>query len=114
MVKINGHIPERGDILRLEFNPRTGSEQSGFRPAVVISPAAYNRVSNIILVCPITSRKKGWPFEVELPNQLQTYGVVLVDQVRAVDCNARDARFVEQVPSECTDEILARLETLVS
>lgn len=114
MVKINGRIPERGDILRLEFNPRTGSEQAGFRPAVVISPVAYNRISRVILVCPITSCKKGWPFEVELPKQLQTHGVVLVDQLRAVDCNARSARFVEQVPSEFVNEILARLETLVS
>ncbi len=114
MVKLNSRIPERGDILRLEFNPRTGSEQAGFRPAIVISPAAYNQISKIILVCPITSRKKGWPFEVELPSQLQTHGVILVDQLKAVDCIARGARFVERVPSEFMNEILARLETLVS
>lgn len=114
MVRINGRIPERGDILRLEFNPRTGSEQAGFRPAIVISPVAYNRISALILVCPITSRQKGWPFEIKLPNRLQTHGVILVDQIKAVDCNARDARFVEQVSSEFMDEVLARLETLVS
>ncbi|NEP63013.1 MAG: mRNA-degrading endonuclease [Symploca sp. SIO2G7] len=114
MVKINGRTPERGDILRLEFNPRTGSEQAGFRPAIVISPAAYNRISTRILVCPITSRQQGWPFEVKLPNQLQTHGVVLVDQLKAVDCHVRGARFVETVSVELMNEILARLETLIS
>jgi mRNA interferase MazF len=114
LVTIDGRIPARGDIIRLEFNPRTGSEQAGYRPAIVISPSAYNRISKIILVCPITSRQKGWPFEVELPEQLQTHGVVLVDQLKAVDCSARQARFVEQVSSEFMDELLGRLETLVT
>ena len=77
MVKINGRIPSRGDIIRLELNPRTGSEQAGYRPAIIISPLDYNRISKIVLVCPITSQKKGWPFEVELPAPMQTYGVVL-------------------------------------
>lgn len=114
MVKINNRIPNRGDIIRLELNPRTGSEQAGYRPAIIISPTAYNRISKIVLVCPITSRQKGWPFEVELPAQLQTSGVVLVDQLRAVDCSARLAVFVEEAPSEFVNEVLALLETLVT
>lgn len=114
MVKINGRIPSRGDIIRLELNPRTGREQAGYRPAIIISPLAYNRISKIVLVCPITSRRKGWPFEVELPAQMQTHGVVLVDQLRAVDCSARVADFVEKTPPEFVDEVLARLEPLVT
>jgi mRNA interferase MazF len=113
LVTINNRIPNRGDIIRLQFNPRTGSEQAGYRPAIIISPFAYNRISKIILVCPITSRKKGWPFEVELPQQLQTHGVVLVDQIRAVDCTARSAVFVEKAPSDFVDEVLALLEPLI-
>ena len=111
---INGRVPERGDIIKLELNPRTGSEQAGYRPAIIISPLTYNQISKIVLICPITSQKKGWPFEVELPAQSQTYGVVLVDQLRAVDCIARKAVFVEKAPSELIDEILARLEPLLS
>ncbi len=111
---IDGRVPERGDIIQLELNPRTGSEQAGYRPAIIISPLAYNRISKIVLICPITSQKKGWPFEVELPAQSQTYGVVLVDQLRAVDYIARKAVFVEQAPPELIDEILARLEPLLS
>ncbi|MEM9161763.1 MAG: type II toxin-antitoxin system PemK/MazF family toxin [Cyanobacteria bacterium P01_F01_bin.4] len=114
MVKIDGRIPERGDILQLELNPRTGSEQAGYRPAIVISPFAYNRVSRIVLVCPITSRQKGWPFEVSLPSGLQTYGVILVDQLRAVDHKARGARFIEKASSELIDEVLGKLESLVA
>lgn len=113
MVKINGTVPKRGDIIVLELNPRTGSEQSGYRPALIISPEAYNRLSNLTLICPITSRKKGWPFEVVLPSSLKTQGVILVDQIRAVDCQARKAKIVEQVPIETLNEVLARLEPLV-
>lgn len=114
MVKIDGTIPERGDIIQLQLNPRTGSEHAGNRPAIVISPLDYNRISKIILVCPITGRKKGWPFELELPAQMQIHGVVLVDQLRAVDCSARGASFVEKATPELIDEVLARLEPLVT
>lgn len=114
MVKIEGRTPERGDIIRLQLDPRTGSEQAGYRPAIVISPAAYNQISKLILVCPITSRQKGWPFEVELPEQLQTFGVILSDQLRTVDCSAREARFVEKSSLELIDEVLAKVDSLVS
>lgn len=114
MVKINNCIPKRGDIIKLELNPRTGSEQAGYRPAIIISPALYNKISKILLVCPITSRKKGWPFEVELPEEMKTHGFVLVDQIRAVDCSARAAIFIEQSPIELIEEVLARLNSLVS
>lgn len=114
MVEIQGRIPKRGEIIRLQLNPRTGSEQSGYRPAMVISPSAYNRISKLILICPITSRQKGWPFEVQLPDRLQTFGVILADQLRTVDCSAREARFVEQAGLEFIDEVLARIGTLVS
>ncbi|WP_069790882.1 type II toxin-antitoxin system PemK/MazF family toxin (plasmid) [Cyanobacterium sp. IPPAS B-1200] len=113
MVKIDNRIPQRGDIVKLELNPRTGSEQSGYRPALVISPIAYNQISKIILICPITSRKKGWVFEVKLPSEMQTHGVVLVDQIRAVDCVARQTTFVEESPPSLIDEVLAKLETLI-
>ncbi|MBF2055650.1 MAG: type II toxin-antitoxin system PemK/MazF family toxin [Cyanobacterium sp. T60_A2020_053] len=114
MVKINNHILQLGDIIKLELNPRTGSEQSGYRPAFVVSPVAYNQVSKIILICPITSRQKGWGFEVPLPPKMKTHGVILVDQIRAVDCIARQTTFVEKSPLSLIDEILAKLAPLVS
>lgn len=114
MVKINGVVPERGDIIRLQLNPQSGSEQAGYRPAIVISTAEYNRISKLILVCPITSRRKGWPFEVELSPQMQINGVVLVDQVKSLDCTSRSPVFVEKAPAEIVDDVLARLNPLVS
>ncbi|ACK65266.1 transcriptional modulator of MazE/toxin, MazF [Rippkaea orientalis PCC 8801] len=114
MVTIGDRVPERGDIIRLELNPPTGSEQAGYRPALIISPVAYNRISKLILICPITSRQKGWPFEVLLPPSLQTYGVVLVDQIRSIDCQARKADFVEILPADVMDEVLAKLEPLLT
>ena len=114
MVEIQGRVPERGDLIRLQLDPRTGSEQAGYRPAIVISPFAYNQISKLILVCPITSRQKGWPFEVQLPEQLTTFGVVLADQLRTVDCRARQASLMEKAPLELIDEVLARIGTLIS
>jgi len=114
LVKISGFVPDRGDIIKLQFNPQSGSEQAGYRPAIVISPSEYNQISKLIVVCPITSRKKGWPFEVELASQMQTKGVVLVDQVKSIDCQSRGAVFVEKAPFEVVDEVLARLEALTA
>ncbi|MEO0455157.1 MAG: type II toxin-antitoxin system PemK/MazF family toxin [Cyanobacteria bacterium P01_A01_bin.114] len=113
MVKVDGRTPDRGDIIQLELNPRIGSEQAGYRPAIVISPFAYNQISNVILICPITSRQKGWPFEVPLPSELQTYGVVLVDQLKTVDCRARKAHFIEKATPQLIDEVLRKLKTLL-
>jgi mRNA interferase MazF len=114
LVKIDGVVPERGDIIKLQFNPQSGREQAGYRPAMVISTAEYNRISKLILVCPITSRRKGWPFEVELSSQMQINGVVLTDQVKSIDCTSRSPVFVEKAPAEIVDEVLARLNPLVS
>ena len=113
MVKVNGRVLKRGDIIQLNLDPRVGSEQSGYRPAIVISPAAYNQASQLVIICPITSRKKGWGFEVELPSGLETYGVVLVDQIKAVDCTAWKVSFIEEATLELIDIVLGKLETLV-
>jgi mRNA interferase MazF len=114
LVKIGGVIPERGDIIKLQFNPQAGSEQAGYRPAIVISTVDYNRISKLILVCPITSRRKGWPFEVELAPEMQMKGVVLVDQVKSLDCRSRSPVFVEKAPAVVVEEVLARLNPLIS
>lgn len=111
---VEEYVPSRGDIIRLSFSPQRGREQAGVRPALVVSPQAYNQISHLILACPITSRLKGWRFEVPLPQGLTTYGVVLSDQIRVFDWQVRNAQFVENVPQELVDEVLARLAPLVT
>jgi mRNA interferase MazF len=107
------YVPERGDIIWLEFNPQAGHEQAGYRPAFVVSPRAYHRKAGLALVCPVTSRIKGYPFEVPLPAGGKTRGVILSDQVKSLDWRARKAAFVERVVDEVVAEVTARIVALV-
>ena len=105
-------VPRRGDIVRLDFDPPAGHEQAGFRPAVVISNSLYNENASTIVVCPVTSRARGWPFEVALPVASRVQGFVLVDQIRVVDWRARKARVLGACSADIMDEIDARLDVL--
>ena len=107
-------VPERGDVVKMSFDPQSGHEQAAWRPALVVSPSAYNRASSLALLCPITSRAKGYPFEVPLPDDLAIAGVILTDQIRSLDWRARKARFVTRAPDAVIREVLARLEPLVT
>lgn len=92
--------PDRGDLVWLDFTPQAGHEQAGHRPAVVLSPRAYNSRSGLAVVVPVTTRPKGRPFEVALPSGLPIRGVVLADQVRSVDWSARGVEHAGRLPSE--------------
>ncbi|MEY2718714.1 MAG: growth inhibitor [Bacteroidota bacterium] len=106
------YVPERGDIVLLSFDPTRGREQQGTRPAVVISPKLYNRASGLVLVCPVTSKSKGYPFEVAISADEGIEGVALVDQIRCVDWKARSARSIGVLTAEQIDDVLAKLRTL--
>ncbi|MCR4419135.1 MAG: endoribonuclease MazF [Clostridia bacterium] len=114
MVNPKGYVPERGDLIWLEFNPQAGHEQAGRRPALVISPGLYNAKVGLALVCPITSRKKSYPFEVALPSDLAVSGVVLADQIKSLDWQARKAEFIARAPAAVLQEVLARFRPLVT
>ena len=105
--------PERGDLVWLEFDPQAGSEQAGRRPALVVSPRSYNRKVGLALVCPITSRIKGYPFEVELPPGVKAQGAILCDQVKSLDWRARRATCFGSVPDAVMQEVTARILALV-
>lgn len=107
-------IPERGDVVWITMNPSVGHEQSGRRPALVLSPAAYNGKVGLAILCPITSQVKGYPFEVRVPEGLPVEGVVLADQAKSLDWRARGAELLCTVPQKSTSAVLQRLETLVS
>ncbi len=109
----SSYIPDRGDIVKLNFSPQEGHEQAGYRPALILSPARYNKISSLALMCPITSQSKGFRFEVALTEELQTTGVILSDQVKSFDWRARQVKFVERVSEELVEEVLAKIETLL-
>lgn len=109
----NGYVPERGDLVWLQFDPQAGREQAGHRPALVLSPKPYNRVTRLALMCLITSQAKGYPFEVPLPRDLQVSGVVLADHVKSLDWTARKARLADCAQAVVVADVLAKLQTLL-
>ncbi len=105
--------PRRGDFVWLESTPQSGQEQAGRRPVLVLSPVEYNRRVGLALCCPITSRAKGYPFEVQVPTGCGVKGVVLADQVRSVDWRARRAERIGAAPAALISEVLGRFSTLL-
>ncbi|HYX30712.1 MAG TPA: endoribonuclease MazF [Pyrinomonadaceae bacterium] len=106
------YIPRRGDVVWLDFDPQAGHEQAGRRPAVVLSPAEYNRKVGLAIFCPVTTRMKGYPFEVSIPAGLSITGVVLADQVRNFDWRVRNATLIAQLPALVVDEVSRKLRVL--
>lgn len=106
-------MPDRGDVVWLAFSPAVGHEQAGRRPAVVVSPAAYNRKVGLGWFCPVTAQQKGYPFEVRLPSGLPIGGVVLSDHVKNLDWRARRAMLACRLPDEVVGEVLGKLGTLI-
>ena len=107
------YIPDRGDIVWLQFNPQAGHEQAGHRPALVLSPANYNHPSGLMLCCPLTTQRKGYPFEVVIQDEPPDISVVLADQVKSLDWKVRKAVKKGTVPIEVMAETLGKLQTLL-
>jgi len=107
------YVPDRGDIVWLQFDPQAGHEQAGHRPAFVVSPRAYNTKVGLALFCPITSRAKGYPFEVPLPKGGKARGAILSDQLKSLDWKARKAARLESAPDVVIQEVAARVLALV-
>jgi len=110
----SAYVPERGDVIWLVFDPQAGHEQAGRRPALVISPMSYNAVTNLALFCPVTSRIKGYPFEVLLPEAGKVNGAILCDQIKSLDWKARKAKLITRTAPEVIAEVLGKIGTLIS
>ena len=107
------YIPDSGDIVWIMFIPQAGHEQAGHRPALVLSPKAYNGKVGLAILCPITSQVKGYPFEVKIPEGLEISGAVLSDQVKSLDWKARQAKFICKSPPATYNEVVQKLSTLI-
>lgn len=114
MVASGVFVPERGDLIWLQFDPQAGHEQAGKRPALVISPKPYNKKVGLALMCPITLKAKGYPFEVPLPANSPVSGVVLADQVKSLDWQARRAQFACKAPAEAVADVITKFLVLIS
>ena len=114
MVAAMEYVPDRGDVIWITLHPQSGHEQAGRRPAVVLSPAAYNGKVGLAVLCPVTRQAKGYPFEVHIPRGLNVQGVILADQVKNLDWRARGADFACQLPEATIAEVLRRLNTLLA
>lgn len=113
MVNRRNYLPGCGDVVWITLNPQAGHEQAGRRPAVVLSPQAYNSKTGLAILCPITGQIKGYPFEVLLPDGLPISGAVLSDQVKSLDWRQRKAELICALPSQTISEILQKLGTLL-
>ncbi len=107
------YVPERGDLVWLQFNPQAGHEQSGKRPALVLSPRSYNSKVGLAIFCPVTSRVKGYPFEVILPEKMEVAGAILTDQVKSLDWRARKAKKLGRLPHDLLKEVFAKIRPLL-
>jgi mRNA interferase MazF len=111
MVRKN-YVPERGDIVWLNFNPGSGHEQQGKRPAIVISPKEYNEKTGLGIFCPITSKIKNYPFEVTIKCK-KISGAVLADQIKSLDWKTRKIEFISQENHEKVNEIISKISVLL-
>lgn len=109
---MGAYVPEAGDVVWLDFDPHAGHQQAGHRPAVVLSPQSYNRAAGLLLCCPMTTRIKGYPFEVRIAGK--TASVVLADQVKSLDYVVRRARFKGRISAPELSAIRAKAITLIA
>lgn len=107
------YVPDRGDLIWLEFNPQSGHEQNGHRPALVISPKSYNQTVGLALICPITSKIKNYPFEVLLPENFKISGAILSDQIKSLDWNFRKAKFIAKAPIQVITETIEKIMVII-
>lgn len=107
------YCPKRGDVVWISFNPQAGHEQAGHRPALIVSPEPYNKKVGLALLCPITTKVKGYPFEVAIPKGLKATGAILSDQIKSLDWKARKASLLCKLPEATMKEVLNKVGTLL-
>lgn len=106
------YVPDRGDVIWLNFNPQAGREQSGHRPALVISPKEYNRKTGLAVMCPMTTQAKGYPFEVAITTG-SVQGVVLSDHLKNLDWKERKATFKGKASPAVFKEVMNKISALL-
>lgn len=107
------YIPQKGDFISVTFDPQSGHEQKGRRPALVISNTLFNQGSGLAFVCPITNTNRNYPFHLPVPPKVSAVtGVVMVDQAKSIDFKARKAKFIAKAPVDLLEDVLAMLDAI--
>jgi mRNA interferase MazF len=104
------YVPEKGDFIALSFDPQSGHEQRGRRPALVISNYLFNKHTGLAIVCPVTNTNRNIPFHLPVPASSSLTGFVMVDQVKSIDYMARKAKFIEKAPDDLVEDALGILD----
>ena len=110
---VKAYIPEKGDLVWLEFSPQAGHEQMGRRPGLVVSGKLFNSASGMCLVCPITNTKRVNPFRIDLAGKVSLTGFIMVDQVKSLDFKARNMKFIESASKEVLSDVLGLLDAII-
>ncbi len=107
------YVPQKGDFVALTFNPQSGHEQKGRRPALVISNDLFNKHTGFALLCPITNTCRKYPFHIAIPENTKLTGFIMVEQIKSIDYTARKVKFIEKAPKNILNEVLGILEAMV-
>jgi mRNA interferase MazF len=110
---VTEYVPDRGDVVYLDFKPQSGHEQSGRRPALVLSPKAYNQKVGLAIFCPITSQIKSYSFEAYIPEGNDVKGAILADQIKSLDWRSRNAAFLCKMPQEVVGDCIEKIKALI-
>ena len=107
------YTPEKGDFLVVTFDPQSGHEQKGRRPALVISNSVFNKATGLAIVCPITNTNRNIPFHIEVPEESSLTGFIMVEQVKSIDYKSRQVMFIEKVSGDILNEVLSVLDACI-
>ena len=107
------YVPRKGDFIAVDFDPQSGHEQKGRRPALVVSNDLFNKATGLCIVCPVTNTRRDYPFHVSVPEGLEVTGAVMVEQVKSLDYRARGVKRIGPAPEPVLEEVLAILDACV-
>lgn len=107
------YVPKKGDLITLSFDPQTGHEQKGRRPALVVSNDLFNRHTGLAIVCPITNADRRFPFHLAVPAASSLTGFVMVEQVKSVDYTIRRAKFIRRAPTDFVEDVLDLIDACI-
>ena len=110
---MKGYVPKKGDFIAITFDPQSGHEQKGRRPAIVVSKTLFNERTGLAMVCPLTTTDRGYPFHVAVANDPNLNGFVMVEQVKSIDYRARKAKFIGKASEDVLDLVLSILDACI-